>query len=94
MARHAHQDWGLNVAYTYNDIQCALLMDIREILNKIAANTSPLICYNARRIPTLLTKIASNTDQFKCHHHPRYKAILPPRTDCKDCRRMFRRRHA
>lgn len=94
MARHANAHWNLpDELTTWDMVAVATLMDIRDRLDRIVTNTSVLNCSNAREIPKLLRKIAANTDRFKCQEHPRYKAILPPRTDCKDCRRMFRRRH-
>jgi hypothetical protein len=96
MARHAFADWNLpdGALDWHAHVQVALLMDIRDLLKVIRDNTNPLRCNETRKIPRLLTKIASNTDRFKCQVHKRYKGILPPRTDCKDCRRMYRRRNA
>jgi hypothetical protein len=93
-----NEEWSLPIGgvheFTWQHAEIAVLMDIRRLLREIRDNTAPLACYRTRRIPELLTKIASNTDRFKCAVHPRYRAILPPKRDCKDCRRMFRRRHA
>jgi hypothetical protein len=94
MARHAFADWNIpDTPTTWDAVQVAVLMDIRDLLKVIRDNTNPLRCNETRKIPRLLTKIAANTDRFKCQVHKRYKGILPPRTDCKECRRMFRRRN-
>lgn len=93
MARHASGNWNLPDALTWEQVGIAILMDIRDRLDRISNNTNPLTCRNAQDIPKILRKIAANTDRARCLTHPRYKAILPPRTDCKDCRRMYRRRH-
>ena len=95
MARHAHINWDLPTGELNwgTHVVVAVLMDIRDVLNRIASNTSPLTCKNAQDIPRILRKIAANTDRFKCREHPRYQAILPPRSDCRECRRMYRRRH-
>lgn len=97
MARHADKDWNLNEAITFDDVKCALLMDIRGLLRTIRDQTYPLhvlTCHNTRDIPRLLRKIAANTDKYKCRAHPRYQGLRPPKADCIDCRRVFRRRRA
>lgn len=93
MARHANGNWDLPEGCTWEQVGIAVLMDIRDRLDRIGNHTNVLVCRNTQDIPRILRKIAANTDRYRCADHPRYKAIRPPRTDCKECRRMFRRRN-
>ena len=95
----ADEEWNLPSGgaiepFRWEHVTIAVLMDIRRLLRQIRDNTQSLNCHSTRRIPALLTKIASNTDRYKCREHPHYLGIRPPKRDCKECRRMFRRRNA
>lgn len=71
MARHKNYDWSLpdgildsdgSKRHEYASIQCSLLMDIRDRLDR---ELRVLECSNTAKIPQLLRRIASSTSRRK-----------------------------
>lgn len=65
--RYAHCDWDLGSPITWGKVQLALLMDIRDELQKL---NKLLRCENFQAIPTTLSHIAVNTRKPRKKRRP------------------------
>jgi hypothetical protein len=64
--RHANTNWNLpsgdsDGRHSWESIQTAVLMDLRDELREITHRLHPLTCRNFIDIPTRLNRIARNT---------------------------------
>jgi hypothetical protein len=79
MARHKNADWNLsNPAKTWEEVNAALLMDIRDELQGVRAELKQLNnllhCENFQRIPRKLDRISANTHRTKQERQQALKA--------------------
>ena len=67
--RHANANWNLpGTLAKWDQVNTALLMDLRDGLDAIQRNTAPLQCSNALKIPALLRKIEQHLRPAKLSH--------------------------
>ena len=86
MARHKNAWWSLGENPTWEGVQVALLMDLRDELQALNAKFSELPC-----AVRTLTRIERQLKlQRRCPVHPRYTGARPPSVDCRACRRYYR----
>lgn len=66
--RHKNTNWNLPAENSWQVVNAALLMDIRDELGEIRKALAPLQhlnCHNFLRIPAKLDRIGRNTEKLK-----------------------------
>jgi hypothetical protein len=66
--RHRDVDWSLPTTADYPAATLAVLMDLRDRLDRLLAVVE---CRNFTNIPTTLRSIARNTARYRCRACPR-----------------------
>ena len=86
MARHKNAQWSLDQQLTWDGVNVALLMDIRDELQFLNQQFSGLPC--AVRALERIERIVSAAR--RCPKHPRYTGTRRPRVRCAACHRYYK----